>query len=397
MVLVACGFVMFGVWNANAGFGVFLPVLSHEFGWSRGAISLAASLQLIVGGTIAFAVGAASDRYGPRLVLALSSVVSGAAFFLTSAVDALWHFYLLQGVLLGIGMAGMYLVPTATVAHWFTQKRGLAFGILLAGLNLAFVTGAPLSALLIAGFGWRTAFRLLGGLVWIITVPASLFTRLPPPGRMRVARSPTTSASGATFREALRDRRLWLLALTWLLSGIAQMMMVVHTVPYLRDRGATLGSASLALTIFGISSIVGSLIVGAGADRIGARAAFGICTLLQGMTLAWILAGASLQLLYVLVFWFALGAAGSNAIFVKAAPEVFGVRAIGAISGVLSLGWRIGSALGPSLAGFLYDATGSYGVAFTVALASLGVGFASFALSVMPSSRAARPPDPARP
>ena len=382
VVVVACCFVTFGVWNANVGFGVFLPVLSHEFGWSRGAISLAASLQLIAGGTIAFAVGAASDRFGPRLVLALSSVVSGAAFLLTSAVGALWHFYLLQGVLLGIGMAGMYLVPMATVAHWFTEKRGLAFGIILAGLNLAFVTGAPLSAFLIAGFGWRTAFRVLGGLVWVLTVPASLLTRLPPPGRIRVARSSTTVAQGVTFREALRDRRLWLLGLTWALTGIAQMMIMVHIVPYLLDRGVTLGSASLALTIFGISSIAGSLVVGAGADRIGARSAFGGCALLQCVTLAWILVGSSLPVLYVLVFWFGLGASGSNAIFVKTAPEVFGVRAIGAISGALSLGWRIGSALGPSVAGFLYDATGSYVVAFTVAVASLGVGFVSFALSV---------------
>jgi MFS family permease len=86
VVVGACSLVMFGVWNSHAGFGVFLPVLAGEFGWSRGAISIAPSLNLIIGGLIAFFVGAASDRYGPRLILAASAFFVGALFVLASRI-----------------------------------------------------------------------------------------------------------------------------------------------------------------------------------------------------------------------------------------------------------------------------------------------------------------------
>src|SRR5499426_2099097 len=97
VVVGACSLAMFGVWNSYAGFGVFLPVLTNEFGWSRGAISVAPSLNLIIGGLIAFVIGAASDRYGPRLILTASAVLVGALFALASRIDALWHLYAVFG------------------------------------------------------------------------------------------------------------------------------------------------------------------------------------------------------------------------------------------------------------------------------------------------------------
>lgn len=165
VVVAACFFVVFGVWNSHAAFGVFLPVLSQEFGWSRGAISVAASIQLIVGGVIAFAIGGLSDRHGPRWILAVSAFFGGGAFLLTSGVSTLWHFYLLQGLLLGVSISSIYLVPTTTVSRWFTERRGLALGILLTGLHLAFITGPPLAAFLINRFGWRAAYALLAGIM----------------------------------------------------------------------------------------------------------------------------------------------------------------------------------------------------------------------------------------
>src|SRR2546430_17225994 len=186
VVVGACSLVMFGVWNSHAGFGVFLPVLVKEFGWSRGAISIAPSLNLIVGGLIAFMVGAASDRYGPRRILIISAILMGALYALASLIDALWHLYLVLGVFLGIAMASVYLVPTTTVSRWFVDQRGLALGILLAGLNLAFVTGPRLSASLFARFGWRTSYLFLGGLVLVLAIPARRLTRVPPsPGDSR--------------------------------------------------------------------------------------------------------------------------------------------------------------------------------------------------------------------
>ncbi len=375
---------MFGVWNPFAGFGVFLPVLSGEFGWSRGAISVAASLNLIIGGAIAFGVGAATDRYGPRRVLALSGLLVGAGYLLASAISALWQFYLLLGFFLGVGMSGMYLVPTATVSRWFTEQRGLALGIVLAGLSLAYVTGGPLSAYLINTFGWRTAYLLMGGLVWSVAVPASLFMTNPQGTASSLAASHSLVPVGATFREALEDRRLWLLLVSWLLLGFALIMVTVHLVPYMTDQGVSLERASLALSIYGISSIAGRLAFGLAADRLGTRPTFWFCLVSQFLPLAAVLAGPPPLVLYFLIIGFGLGAAGSDTAVVKAASEVFGVRAIGAIIGALGLGWRCGAAIGPAAAGFLYDLTGSYSLPFGLASAGLLVSFVCFTVGTSP-------------
>ena len=379
---------MFGVWNAHAGFGVFLPVLSGEFGWSRGAISVAASINLIVGGTIASLVGAASDRYGPRPILAVSAFFVGTAFLLASRVQELWHFYLVLGCFVGIGMSGIYLVPTTTISRWFVEQRGLALGIILAGLNLAFVTGAPTSAFLINRFGWRASYVILGVLVWLIAIPASFFTKNPPRPH---AAGGESHGEGVTFKEAFNDRRLWLLISAWLLLGFAAMMLSVHLVSYVKDRGVTLEHASLALVLLGVGTIVGRILFGATADRLGTKPTFWFCQVGQMVTLGWILAEPSLMALDVLVLLYGMGAAGSDTSMVKSAVETFGVRAIGAVIGMMSFGWRCGAALGPAAAGFIYDTTGSYQIAFALAAGGLALSFTFFTLGTLTLRHHRRP------
>jgi len=381
VVVGACSLVMFGVWNSHAGFGVFLPVLADEFGWSRGAISVAPALNLIVGGLIAFAIGAASDRYGPRLILTTSALCVGLLFALASRIDALWHLYLVLGVLLGIAMSSVYLVPTTTVSRWFVDRRGLALGILLAGLNLAFVTGPRLSAYLIERFGWRATYLVLGALVWVLAIPGSLLTRFPPsaPGAS-ADRDRAAAPGGSSLGEALADRRLWLLVTAWMLLGFNQMMMSIHLVSYVKDQGVTLERASLALTILGTGTIAGRILFGVVSDRIGTKPTFWFCLTIQIASLLAIVAGPSLSALDLLLFGFGLSAAGSDTTLVKGAVETFGVRAIGAVMGVLSLGWRCGAALGPTVAGFIYDAMGTYVLAFALAAGGLALSSAFFTL-----------------
>lgn len=381
VVVTACFGVLFGVWNANAGFGVFLPVLAREFHWSRGAISVALSINLLIGAILGLGVGPASDRYGPRAILAVGACLTGTGYLLASVVNALWHFYLFVGVLVGIGMGSMYLVTTATVSRWFLRERGLAVGILLAGLNLAYVTGSPLTAFLINSLGWRPAYLVLGGLIWSVAVPASLLVRHPAGTDRSTAGGTSSPSSGtgvATLGAAAADRRLWLLAGTWFLTGYAYYTVMVHIVSYVKDRGMTLERASLALTIWGLSLIVGSVLFGAVADRLGIRPAFWTCLGLQVIPLTWIVTGPPVWALYLLITCFGLGAAGSDTTVVKAAAEVFGVRAIGAVLGLMVIGWRLGAALGPAAAGFIHDGTGSYAGAFGIASLGLAVSGVTF-------------------
>jgi MFS family permease len=387
--MVAALFVVtFSVSNPFAGFGVFLPVLSEAFGWSRGAISVALSINLLLGGVVGFALGTAADRHGPRLPLALTVMCAGLGFALASTVQALWHFYLFVGVMAGIGMSGFYVLSTATVSQWFERRRGLAIALVLIGFNLGFMTGGPLTALLIQHVGWRAAFVVLGSGVCLIGGLASLLVRFPGeaeraasslrPVAMRAAPLPS---GGMEFRAAVRDRRLWFLTIGWLLQGFVLLMVSVHIVPYARDRGLTLESAAFVLTAYGIGAVIGRLTFGSAADRFGGSGTMWICFILQLIGLIPLLVAPTQAVLLALAAVFGIGFAGADTLYVKAAPDVFGVRALGRIMGVLTLGWRTGAALGPPAAGFVHDATGAYTVPFGAAPLATCVSFVLFMLA----------------
>jgi len=141
LFLVTCGMAI-----PLAAYGVFLPVLSEALGWSRGAISTALSINLLVGGLAGFGIGALADRYGPRVMLVLTVMLAGAAFALVSLVDAIWQLYILVGFLGGVGTSSFYLLSATTIARWFKERRGLALSLVLVGFNLGYVSAGPLAA-----------------------------------------------------------------------------------------------------------------------------------------------------------------------------------------------------------------------------------------------------------
>jgi MFS family permease len=181
LIVAALFVVTYGVSTPLAAYGVFLPVFAETFGWSRGAISAALSVNLLLGGVAGFAIGALADRHGPRVMLVVTVILAGGAFALVSRVNALWQLYLLVGVFGGIGMSSFYLLSTTTVTRWFDAHRGLALALVLVGFNLGYISAGPLSAWLIAKVGWRTAYALLGTTAGVVTKCPSRARRIPAP------------------------------------------------------------------------------------------------------------------------------------------------------------------------------------------------------------------------
>jgi predicted MFS family arabinose efflux permease len=184
---------------------------------------------------------------------------------------------------------------------------------------------------------------------------------------------------GVTLGAALADPRQWCLNLAWLLLGGLTFMVTVHIVPFARDQGVSLGGASLALTAYGIGSVIGRVAAGALSDRMGTVTTMRVAYAVQVLSLLALLWLPSRETLLGSLVGFGAGFAAADTMITKAIPEVFGMRAIGAIMGVLSLGWRSGAAVGPAAAGFLYDATGSYAVPFGVAPLVVVASWAFFA------------------
>jgi MFS family permease len=373
---------MFAVANPFAAFGVFLPILSEAFGWSRGAISLAMSMNLLLGAFAGFAIGAIADRRGPRLPLVVTCALAGGGFAIAAVMNALWQLFLWVGLVAGIGMSAFYILATATVARWFTTGRGLALGLVLTGWNLGFMTGAPIAAFLVPRLGWRLALAMLGGGFGLLGVLAGSTVTFPP--RPASAAPPAPSPP---VRETIGDWRLWAFSLSWMLTGFVMLMLTVHVVPFARDQGIELTAAAFTLTAYGVGSVVGRVLCGAASDRVGMMPI--MCTLyaVQALAMVPLLMRPSPAMLMALLVVFGIGFAGADTVFARAVPEVFGLRAIGAVFGVLSLGWRIGAALGPAAAGFVHDVTGAYTLAFGAAPVAVMAGFALFVLAVRAGRR----------
>lgn len=389
LIVLALFVVTYGISTPLAAYGVFLPVLAETYGWSRGAIATALSINLLIGGVAGFAIGALADRHGPRVMLVVTVALAGTAFALVATVSALWQLYLFVGLLGGVGMSSFYLLAAATVMHWFDERRGLALALVLVGFNLGYISAGPLAAWLIGAVGWRPAYALLGSGCGLLTLGAALTVRLPRPAeRSDLHRPGPVAAAGAysampgvTLRAALADPRQWLLNLSWFLLGGLALMISVHAVPFARDQGISLAAASLALTAYGVGSVSGRLTAGAVSERLGAHTTVRIGYVLQILALSALAWVPSREALLISLGVFGAGFAASDTMVTKVIPDVFGVRAIGAIMGVLALGWRCGAALGPAIAGFVYDATGSYAIPFGLAPIVVIVSWGCFNLA----------------
>jgi len=389
LIVLALFVVTYGISTPLAAYGVFLPVLAETYGWSRGAIATALSINLLIGGVAGFAIGALADRHGPRVMLVVTVALAGTAFALVATVSALWQLYLFVGLLGGVGMSSFYLLAAATVMHWFDERRGLALALVLVGFNLGYISAGPLAAWLIGAVGWRPAYALLGSGCGLLTLGAALTVRLPRraersdlhrPGPVAAAGA-HSALPGVTLRAALADPRQWLLNLSWFLLGGLALMISVHAVPFARDQGISLAAASLALTAYGVGSVSGRLTAGAVSERLGAHTTVRIGYVLQILALSALAWVPSREALLISLGVFGAGFAASDTMVTKVIPDVFGVRAIGAIMGVLALGWRCGAALGPAIAGFVYDATGSYAIPFGLAPIVVIVSWGCFNLA----------------
>lgn len=388
-IVVALFVVTFGISMPLAAYGVFLPIIAETYGWSRGAIATALSFNLLLGGLAGYFVGALADRHGPRVMLFLTVGFAGGGFGLVSIAGALWHLYLLVGVLGGIGMSSFYLLSTATVARWFADRRGLAIALVLVGFNLGYIVAGPIAVSLIAMLGWRGAYAALGGGCALLAVIAASTVRLPRAAEVDVLEAhrrhgttaPRTAGAGVTFREAIGDPRQWCLNVAWLLLGSVILMIGVHAVPYLKDHGADLAAASLALTAYGIGTVGGRVVSGAISDRIGTKITSTVGYVVELIALVALAWGSSQSVLLAAMLAFGVGAATTDTMLVKAIPDLFGVRALGAIMGILTLGWRTGAAFGPASAGFVYDATGSYAIPFWAAPVAVAVSWLMFSIA----------------
>src|SRR4051794_25644056 len=178
--------------GAMFSLAIFLGPIADDVHWSRAGISSAMTLNFLVMGVGGFLWGAASDRFGARIVVLIGAVLLGLALVLASRAESLLGFQLVYGILVGLAASTFFAPMIATTTAWFDENRGLAVSLVSAGMGVAPMTVSPFARWLISASDWRTAMFGIGILAWALLLPAALLVRQrPAPTAAGTASDPT--------------------------------------------------------------------------------------------------------------------------------------------------------------------------------------------------------------
>jgi MFS family permease len=383
-VIVASGCLSLAlVFSVHYAFGVFFKPLSASFGWTRATTAGAFSLVWIVQGMLSIAMGGFNDKFGPRVVLTIGSILIGGGYLLTSQAHSLWQLYLFYGVLVGAGLGSTFVPLTSTTARWFVKRRGLMTGIVASGVGVGALLGPPIANWLIANYNWRVSYLVLGGIVLVGVLIAAQFLRRDP---AQVALRPfganedsiagaKVGAHGLSFQETLATRQFWIVSVVFFCYGYTWTAVLLHLAPNATDLGVSVAQAANLIATIGGASIVGKVLLGVVADRIGDKRVYLLSFAIMVLSLAWLSTIKTLPSFYLFAAAFGFAYGGLATAHSPLVAWLFGMKKHGLIYGICFNGWTLGCAVGPVVAGHIFDVTHSYHIAFLICSGMCLIGF----------------------
>jgi MFS family permease len=361
-------------WSVRSTFAAFYVALLGEFAWRRGEAALGYSLSWLLLLVFSPLAGWLYDRWGARLLVPAGGLLLGTALALTGQVTTLWQYYLAFGILGGAGIAFIQVPAAAIVSRWFVRSRGAAMGVVSAGASASAIVFYPLNTYLIVVFGWRTALAVFGLLVAVVTIPLAAFFYREPPEKVDRRRQvtvdrPLGAAGDWTLGMALCSVPFWAVFAMWGFGVIGYQIVTTHQVAHAVDRGFSAVTLGWVFGLGGACTVAGNVIGGFLSDRWGREGVFALGSAIgiAGIACLGWLDGPEDFLL--LLGYVASGVGFGMRISLLAAipADLFSGRHLGVILGAAQGGGGLGGLIGPFLAGWLFDVTGSYKIAFTVA------------------------------
>ncbi len=372
------------------GFTVFFNPIRETFGWTATVTSIAFTFQRLESGVMGPVAGFLADRVGPRKLMLWGWGIAVLGFFLMGRIKFLWAFYGLF-IIIAIGFSfGHFIVPTVAIANWFIKKRSRALTLVYAGFGACGAL-APLLALSISQFGWRTSLTIIGIVLCAICLPLCLVMRhrpeqygYLPDGETATAipestnvpvphsssgimkQNSSSSAIGFTAKAALTTRAFWLLTLAFFFQHIGTSAVIVHIVPYLESVKVPRTIAATAVTGMTLCSLIGRLGFGFIGDFADKRYLMAIAFALQTIGL-FIFAYIDMDRIWLLIpFLLIYGSGYGGPIPLRPAlqADYFGTSSFGTILGLMSLVSMPAGLVSPIFAGWVFDTMGSYRLAW---------------------------------
>ncbi len=387
VIVVSALAIQFFGWGIFGTFGIFINQFQSDLGWNRASISGVASVILLVHGFFSIIMGNISDRYGPRLVMTACAVLFALGIFLTSQISSLWQLYASWGVIAGIGVSALDVVVLSTIARWFDKRRGVVNGLVKAGAGVGHLTFPLIAGILIVNRDWRFAYVVLTIICLVAIVTAAQFLKRDPDdstsrnisGKPLADHKAAQTEGGISFPAAVRLPQFWAVIAAYAGALFCTYTMQVHVAPHAINLGSSVTGAAVMLSIIGASSIVGRFAMGAVGDRIGNVRGMMICCIILTITLLSLGIFQQSWILYLILPVYGFGHGGIYSLISPMIAGLFGTGSHGAIYGVIIFGGTIGGALGPLLAGAIFDNTGNYSVVFFILSAAAVCGLALLA------------------
>lgn len=358
--------------------GFTLGPIHEEMGWSFAEISAGVLIFGIIASLLAPVFGWLADKYGVRPVALLSLLAFGlvfASFAFTPA--ALFGFYLLWVMVGVVGIGSTPVTWSRAINMWFFKNRGLALGIALVGTSIAALIIPRVAVWAIENYGWRMMYPIVAGFPLLIALPLGyLWFREPRPEEAPVeVREQGGAQTGVMLREALRDRRFWIIWASIAFVAISYGGAHIHMPEIIKQHGMTAEDGASVMGMIGIALMAGRIITGFLLDRIWAPL---VClpVLLIPAGAAWLLmgTGTDANLIYLAAFLLGFAAGAESDLIAYLASRYFGMANYGKIYGMLYMPFGMASAASPVIYGAFRDSTGSYDGALTMAMVGFSIG-----------------------
>ncbi|HYZ21234.1 MAG TPA: MFS transporter [Rhodopila sp.] len=372
----------FGTFAIGAGYmhayTVFLVTFIQAFGWSRAEVSVAYSVSQMVSGASSPLVGWLVDRLGPMRLVLIGGVLLTTGLVANAWASALWHIVLLYGVVMTLGANCLGLVVfVPLLSRYFVRNRGMAVSVVQSANGFARAFSAPVATVMINQLGWRGAYLWQGVFMGVILLPlAGLFRGVGQGASRRAA-----DGEGWTLGQAIRTPHFWLLFAVYMFTGLGSFLVALHQLAFAVNIGFDQLYAAGVLGMGAFLSLPGVILTGTISDYIGRELSAVVTygTSILGVAFGLMITAPDqhvLLWLHACFFGLTWGARGP-AITAKTA-DLFPGPNLGTILGVITIGTGLGAAGGSWMAGWVFDVTGSYRVAFWLSILFYAAGSVAF-------------------
>ncbi len=390
LIALICGATILSLaMGIRQTFGLFLTPMSIDLGTGREAFALAIAVQNLLWGVLQPFTGMVSDKWGPGRVILVGTVAYIAGLLTMASATSAWSLNLGGGILIGLAMSccSFSVVLGAVGRLVAPEHRSMALGIVSAGGSFGQFIMAPIGQQLITAQGWDGALITLAVLAASMAPLALLLGSRSASSRSQHA--PVEQSLSQALGEAGRHPGYWYLTAGFFVCGFQVVFIAVHLPSYLTDIGldASLGGAALAL--IGLFNVIGTWGAGALGGRYSKKYLLATFYAVRALVIAIFLILPKTELV-VLLFAAAIGLLwlGTVPLTSGLVAQIFGVRYMSTLFGVVFLSHQLGSFLGVWLGGFVFDATGSYDAIW---IGSIVLGLAAAALHVPIADRPLRP------